>query len=262
MACADCVSGSVHVGAPVGTEITLGGLPTYATGDEGSKRIIVIGSDIFGWKLVNTRILADEYAARGFRVYLPNLFDGWKIPQWTLSATDPNNDSPTLLQRAIKPLFLFTMVPFLLRNSKDAQSAKIGGILKELRETQPEAKVGFVGFCWGGRYAITMNKDFDATVAAHPSLVSFPKELDGITKPISFAIAETDDHYGPRHATETERILKEKGLTDFEVVVYKGVNHGWTVRTNMAIPEKKEKRDEAKEQVLVWFERYLKPEGA
>ncbi|EPS97498.1 hypothetical protein FOMPIDRAFT_1052267 [Fomitopsis schrenkii] len=91
-----------------------------------------------------------------------------------------------------------------------------------------------------------MNDQFDATVACHPFLVDFPNELDGITKPISFAIAETDHHYGSEKAAETEKILGARGQT-FEVVVYKGVQHGWTIRANMADTEKKAGRDKAKE---------------
>lgn len=79
MACVDCVSGNVHTGTPVGEEITLAGLSTYATGDPNSQRIVVFGIDVFGWRFVNTRLLADEYATRGFRVYIPDLFDGTSL---------------------------------------------------------------------------------------------------------------------------------------------------------------------------------------
>ena len=76
MACADCVTGFIHEGTPVGKEITLAGLQVYATGDEASDRVIVYGVDIFGWRFVNSRLLADEYASRGFRVLIPDLFSG------------------------------------------------------------------------------------------------------------------------------------------------------------------------------------------
>lgn len=76
MSCPDCVTGYVHDAKPQGTEIKVAGINAYATGDEASKRIIVIGADIFGWKLVNTRLLADEYAAKGFRVIVPDFFNG------------------------------------------------------------------------------------------------------------------------------------------------------------------------------------------
>ncbi|KAH9948883.1 dienelactone hydrolase [Amylocystis lapponica] len=262
MACADCVSGSLHAGTPVGQEITIAGLSTYAVGDETSKRIVVFGVDIFGWKFNNTRLLADEYATRGFRVLVPDLFDGYELPTWTLSARDPVNDAPTLFQRVFaRPLSLFVLVPFVLRNSGAAQSAKIGAFVAALSTEHPAAKIGFVGFCWGGRYAITMNSSFDASVAAHPSLVKFPEDLADVSKPISFALAEHDHGYGRERGTETEKTLKEKGVADLEVVVYEGVNHGWTIRGNLADPQKKEARDKARDQALAWFDRFLTVEG-
>ncbi|KAK7685585.1 hypothetical protein QCA50_011452 [Cerrena zonata] len=258
MSCPDCVSGSIHEGTPKGKVITFANLPTYATGDESANKVIVIGCDIFGWNFVNSRLLADEYAARGFRVLLPDLFDGYELPQWTLSSRDPVNDTPSFFQRVIaRPFSLGVLVPFVLRNPHATQTAKFSGIVKQLRQDNPSVKIGLVGFCWGGRYAITSNSEFDATVAAHPSLVSFPSELNKITKPISFALAETDPDYNEARGIETEKKLKARGFTDFEVVVYRGVKHGWTLRCNMADQEKKEARDKALEQVVSWFEKYL-----
>ncbi|KAH9840287.1 dienelactone hydrolase [Rhodofomes roseus] len=256
MACAECTSGSIHTGTPVGKEITLGGLQSYVTGDETSQRIIVFGTDIFGWRLPNARILADEYAAKNFWVVVPDLFGGRELPRWTLTATE-HTDKPTLKQRLLRPLLLFLFIPFLFRNTKASQSDKINGLLTHLRATRPDAKIGMVGFCWGGRYAITMNSLFDATVAAHPSLVKFPGEVQEIKKPVSFAVAETDKQFDAKRADETEALLRNRSFNDFEVVVYKGVDHGWTVRTDMTNPEKKAKRDQARDQVLNWFEKYL-----
>lgn len=76
MSCPDCINGSLHTGTPVGSETKVGGVNAYVTGDETSSRIIIIGADIYGWKFVNTRLLADEYAARGFRVVVPDFFSG------------------------------------------------------------------------------------------------------------------------------------------------------------------------------------------
>ncbi|OBZ72821.1 Protein AIM2 [Grifola frondosa] len=262
MACAECVSGSVHTGTPTGTEITLASLSTYAVGDESSKRIIVMGADIFGWKFINTRLLADEYAARGFRVLVPDFFDGahlcYELPEWTLSANDPANETATLFQRFIaRPISLFILAPFVLRHTQPNQTAKLTAVAAHLREAYPDAKIGYVGFCWGGRYALTLNALFDATFAAHPSLVKYPAELVAIEKPISFAIAATDYFYDAAQGKDTEKRLKEKGLTDVEVIIYEGVPHGWTMRANLADPKKKEARDKAVEQVINWFDKYL-----
>ncbi|TFY57304.1 hypothetical protein EVJ58_g7103 [Rhodofomes roseus] len=189
-------------------------------------------------------------------ILIPDLFDGYEIPKWSLTAVDPVNESASLLRFGAKLLSLSVFVPFLLRNGKASQEAKIGRLLEHLRETKPNSKIGFVGFCWGGRFALTMNSQFDATVACHPSRVTFPQELQEINKPISFAVAETDHHYGAETAAETEKILKAKGV-EVVVVVYKGVQHGWAIRANMADTDKKVAREKAREQVMTWFERHL-----
>lgn len=78
--CKDCVSGALHSGTPVGSTETLHGLRTYITRPPASvepKGVIVIIPDAFGWELVNSRILADNYAQKGqFIVYLPDFMDG------------------------------------------------------------------------------------------------------------------------------------------------------------------------------------------
>lgn len=80
MACQDCVTGSLHEGTPLGREETLHGLQTYVTEPPNGAppaALIVIVPDVFGWKLPNTRILADTYAKRGnYRVYVPEFMNG------------------------------------------------------------------------------------------------------------------------------------------------------------------------------------------
>ncbi|KAK7033096.1 protein AIM2 [Favolaschia claudopus] len=257
MACTECLTGVIQKGTPIGKEEQVAGLSTYTVGAADSTQIVIIGTDIFGWKFVNTRLLADEYASHGFRVLVPDLFDGYQIPQWTLSARDPVNERPTLVQRIARPFSLSIMIPFVLRNGHSTQTAKLKKLAEQLRQEHAGAKIGFVGFCWGGRYAITLNSLFDASVAAHPSLVKYPAELDGVTKPISFALAPTDHNYDARRGEETENLLKEKGLTDVEVVVYPGVQHGFTIRADLQNEQKKEARDKAVAQVVEWFQRYL-----
>ncbi|CDO76700.1 hypothetical protein BN946_scf184975.g9 [Trametes cinnabarina] len=257
MSCPDCVSGSVHAGTPQGSEAKVGGIDAYVVGDADSQRVIVFGCDVFGWRFVNNRLLADEYASHGFRVVVPDFFNGWELPRWTLNANDPAQGSKSLFTRLVLvPLSLFILVPWVLRNLPRQVSA-ISTVTAALRAQTPSAKVGYVGFCWGGRFAISQNHQFDATVAAHPSLVKFPAELDGIKKPFSLAVAANDPHFGRERAEETERILKKRGLTDVEVVVYEGVQHGWTARANLADPVQKKAREDAVKQVVNWFGKHL-----
>jgi hypothetical protein len=80
ISCKNCVSGALHSGTPVGSTETLHGLRTYITRPPAGvepKGVIVIIPDAFGWELVNSRILADNYAQKGqFVVYLPDFMNG------------------------------------------------------------------------------------------------------------------------------------------------------------------------------------------
>ena len=128
------------------------------------------------------------------------------------------------------PASIFLIVPLIIRNMSK-QISIITKVASALRDIHPAgSKLGYVGFCWGGRFAFTQNALFDATVACHPSLVQFPGELNAISKPFSLAAAANDPYYNKKRAEETEKILAEKGLKDVEVKVYDGINHGWAVR--------------------------------
>ncbi|KAI0667760.1 alpha/beta-hydrolase [Trametes maxima] len=258
MSCPECVTGTLHSGTPAGTETKIGGVDAYVVGPEDAKRVILVGADVFGWKFVNTRLLADEYAAHGFRVVVPDFFNGWQVPTWSLNAHDPSNPHKSLLRRFIlAPAALLLLVPFVLRNLP-SQVDTIAAVAAVLRTAHgPHTKLGFVGFCWGGRFAISQNARFDATAAAHPSLVRFPAELGGVARPFSLAVAADDADFGRAKAEETERILKGKGVEAVEVVVYEGVQHGWTTRADLADERQRKARDDAVKQVVGWFEKYL-----
>jgi dienelactone hydrolase len=85
MSCPDCFSGHVHPGTPRGKEVKLHGLDVYVaepkkTGDV--KGTIVVITDAFGWKFVNNRILADNYADKSsYRVYVPDFMLGRFSPR-------------------------------------------------------------------------------------------------------------------------------------------------------------------------------------
>ena len=78
---ADCCSGTLHTGTPLGRVETLHNLPCYISDPPNgaqAKGVVVIIPDAFGWELPNSRVLADNYAKRaGVRVLLPDFMDGW-----------------------------------------------------------------------------------------------------------------------------------------------------------------------------------------
>lgn len=77
--CIDCISGHLKSGTPTGTEIKLGGLGAYVatpSGDQEPTAAVLLLHDAFGWKSVNSRLLADSIAKEGFLCFVPDLYDG------------------------------------------------------------------------------------------------------------------------------------------------------------------------------------------
>lgn len=59
-----------------------------AKNNEGSKdKTILFITDIFGFELVNVRLVADEYAAQGFHVLVPDFLEGKARSVQTVSET-------------------------------------------------------------------------------------------------------------------------------------------------------------------------------
>jgi dienelactone hydrolase len=86
MVCPDCLSGHIRTETPTGKVTKIHGLDTYVAEPPAGvkvKGLIIIISDLFGWEFVNSRLLADQYAASGnFIVYLPDFMSGPGVPVW------------------------------------------------------------------------------------------------------------------------------------------------------------------------------------
>ncbi|KAJ4287906.1 hypothetical protein N0V88_007526 [Collariella sp. IMI 366227] len=88
--CRDCFTGTLRGDVtPAGTEETIHGIPTYIAqpppGVQPSGTVVLI-TDAIGWKLLNTRALADAYAQRvPCTVYVPDFMNGHAIPERPIS---------------------------------------------------------------------------------------------------------------------------------------------------------------------------------
>ncbi|KAH9924297.1 alpha/beta-hydrolase [Epithele typhae] len=210
MACENCVRGALHTGTPVGNETKFDGVDAYGN----------------------------------FKVILPDLFNGSRVPLWALTSLD--KDVPILHRLVLFPAALLFIVPFVLRN-RPRQNALITSLAAAVRASAPPgAAVGFL---------------FDAAAACHPSGVSFPADLALVERPFSLATGVKDPYFGKSRAEEAEKKWKEMGL-EVEVVVYDGVEHGWTTRADLKDPVQRKARDDVVSQVLTFFTKYLIPKEA
>jgi len=161
---------------------------------------------VFGWEFKNTRLLADEYAKNGFYCYLPDFHEGDSLPIEFLQNVEPplkKQEHLTLADKAKNAAIVpATLGPWLVKHREAVSRPLIDGFVNTVRQIPGTNKVGAIGFCWGGRYAILQahgpSKDgegvggVDAAYACHPSLVSIPADFDPVTKPLSLALGTKD----------------------------------------------------------------------
>ncbi|KAF3316679.1 hypothetical protein TWF173_001345 [Orbilia oligospora] len=246
-----CMRGSLHTGNPTGTEETIHNLPTYVAQPENSNGTvngtIVIIPDVFGWDLINLRLLADSYAKRGnFRVLMPDVHFGDAFAKDSLDVAFPLKGFEPPWYKRLKSVSLPIITKFFKSLREELNSTPGGG-----------GKLGVIGFCWGGRHAILMNPYVDAIYSAHPSFLKVPAEVEAVTKPISFAVGDKDIVLPMKQVERIKGILKKKEGLDSEVVVYEGMEHSFAVRGNPAIEATKKGLEGSETQAVEWFIKHL-----
>lgn len=272
--------GTIHSGQPQGKEELIHGLNTYVIGNRTNPRgIIVMYSDVFGLNLPNNKLIADAYAKSGeWLVYLPDFFEGDALGLTIadlLIPVDATKQSSLgwytgLLARA--PSFVL----WLTRHREAPTNKVCMDFLAALRRETPETrKIGIVGFCWGGKYAIRAAKEsnvidiegrkvpvVDAAVALHPSNLTLPYDAEKLVAPVSYGWGledsgvkiETKDKVEEIHAGE---VAAGKTVPEMEHKVYKPGRHGFAVRGNPDDPLEKACLEDSVTQVLDWFGRWL-----
>lgn len=228
-----CVEKHIHEGTPIGEYKPVFDLDTYSVGDNNDK-IVVIITDIYGNKLVNTQLIADEISRNGFKVLIPDILQG-----------DPIGTQD--LQQWIK------------KHGPELTSNIVDGFLKKVRqELKPKFLFG-LGHCFGGKYTIqnlSENGLLDAGAVAHPSFVDI-EEVKQIKKPLLISAAETDPIFPIelRHQTEVELI---KTGARYQIDLFSGVSHGFAVKGDITNPVVKYAKEKALTDQICWFHEFSK----
>ncbi|WIA14660.1 hypothetical protein OEZ85_003162 [Tetradesmus obliquus] len=233
--CANCVIGSLDEGTPKGKESTIAGVPCYISEPPtGSSAAIILGTDVFGYKLPNARLIADAFADNGFLCVVPDYFKGEPMDMQML-LTYESLPGLSLLGKARSYLWLawkwMGMGAWLKRHPADCAIDVVTAAAAELRDKHGARKVGLQGYCYGGLVGVLMvnrPQTLDAVCSAHPgAMIRIPKELEAAAVPLLFICPGKDAWFPEKTRAAAEKMLEEKspGLARF--VIYPGTQHGF-----------------------------------
>ncbi|XP_059650196.1 endo-1,3;1,4-beta-D-glucanase-like isoform X2 [Cornus florida] len=184
-----------------------------------------------------TRKLADKVAAAGFYVVVPDFFYG----------------DPYVPENAEKPILVWIKEHGTDKGFEDAKP------VIEALKSKGVSSIGAAGFCWGAKVVVELAKHpyIQAAVMLHPSLVTLD-DIQGVKVPISVLGAEIDQISPPELVKQFEGILNAKPEVDGFVKIFPGVAHGWAVRYEDEDEEALKHAEEAHQDMLDWFGKYLK----
>ena len=241
-----CTVGVKHTGTAVGTisRIPFESTKVYISRPESQQTddAILILPDVMGNESINAQLIADQFAANGYFVVMPDLFHGDPAPLNRPAGFDImawRRGPPSKETHAVDPI--------------------VEAVIHEMRTTYAVKRLGAVGYCFGAKYVarfMAEGKGIDVGYMAHPSFVD-GDEIRGIAGPLSIAAAETDQIFPAEKRRETEDILKDMDVP-YQTTLYSDVQHGFATRADISIKSQRFAKEAAFEQAVVWFNEYLK----
>ncbi|KAJ5698855.1 hypothetical protein N7462_000860 [Penicillium macrosclerotiorum] len=242
-----CYQGFKHHGKPTGILTTLDGFEVYTSYPpaKSAEYGILILTDIIGHRLTNAQLVADQFAANGFLVMMPDIFHGDPVPlnktgefnmqKWRMGEYHPQGKAHLTMN--VDPI--------------------VEACIREMHENLNCKKIGAAGYCFGGKYVVRhlFPGKIDVGYTAHPSHIE-EDEIRKIKGPLAIAAAEIDAIFPAKKRHETETILKELSIP-WQINLYSGVKHGFAVRGDQEDPVVKYAKGSAFIQALEWFKEHL-----
>lgn len=258
-ACADCGQGVVWQGTENGKEITLESFQMYLTSGKESKKCIILIADIFGYKLINSRIYADQLAESvGCDVIIPDFFEGGGGIDPSVGDAMVSMKDPGFLSKLKAGSKLFISLPglmaFLMKFNSKRTIPKLNALIPLLKEKYD--RIGAIGFCWGGKYSSWLGAHslVDCYASVHPASLE-QEDLPSLQTnsiPGLYIHAIGDRMFADQHL---ETIRKCGGKVFLQE--YQGVFHGFAIRGDDKDPSVVEVRNNARELAIRHFKEYL-----
>ncbi|VDC04521.1 unnamed protein product [Peniophora sp. CBMAI 1063] len=249
MSCEHCTQGVRHEGTPAGSYLDIAGVKCYIaepSGEYDKTKAVIYLCDGFGFELVNNRLLADDFARNGYKVVIPDLFEGEPVSPAIF-------DDPELRAH-------FDWPEWIGRHSPTHNLPRVKGVINALK-IEGVSRLGATGYCYGGRivFDLTFDGEIDVAATAHPSMLSVEDlERYSSTVPIPLLInaCEFDEAFG-HDKQEKARELFKNFKPGFDMHYFEECTHGFAIRGDLRDPKVKAGKERAFKNTVEWFWKYL-----
>ncbi|KDQ50689.1 hypothetical protein JAAARDRAFT_41769 [Jaapia argillacea MUCL 33604] len=248
--CEHCVSGVRHEGTPEGKLEAIGGVECYVATpsvDYPKDKVVLILPDVFGHVLINTQLLADDFARNGFKTIIPDNCNGDPAPADGLS---PGNTTG------------FDLGEWFAKHGADKARPPIDAVIAALKD-QGVTRFGVNGYCWGARYCfdLAFENVVHVVASSHPSLIQ-PDDLKKYAETSKAPLLINSCEVDPQFPKEKQELADElfgngKFAPGYERTYWDGCTHGFAVRGDISNPKVKVGKEGAFKATVEHFLKYL-----
>jgi len=248
--CDDCFKGVRHEGTPEGKFEKISGVDCYIatpTDSYDKDKVVIFITDVFGPQLVNAQLLADGFSSNGFKVVVPDMFDGdcWPMGYFT-------GEAPS-----------FNQQEWFSKHGSAEIRKPLDAVIAALK-AEGVTRIGATGYCLGARYVwdLALEGVIHVSVTAHPSLLKIPDDLEKYRTmskaPLLINSCTTDSQFPHEAQAQADSILGNGKFPPGYVREYwAGCSHGFAVRGDMSDPKVKAGKEGAFEKSVAFFKSHL-----
>ncbi|KAF8998492.1 chlorocatechol-degradation protein [Cyathus striatus] len=223
--CKDCFRGVTHEGTPQGKWEKIGGVDCY---------VVTPPVDYSKDKL-----LADDFAANGFKTIIPDYFNGDYVPADAMHGKN------------------FDGSAWLKRHGPAQIQPPLDNVISALK-LQGVTIFGAAGYCMGARYALNLafKNIISVAVCSHPSLIKVPSDFEiykSTSKAPLLINSCTIDEWFPPHAQEKADEVMRSFKPGYKREYWEGCTHGFAVRGDMSDSKVKAGKEGAFNAAVAWF---------